>query len=221
MSWKKYIYAFIITLFIFFTAMYASNYFNSQKIDQVKTTENKLSIDILASETQFALLGEVSCKDIEKSTLSRELGELGDKLAFLENTSGENGADFITMKKYYSVLEIKDFLLTKKLGSKCPNAPVSILYFYTNDCTECTKIGYALTNLHNKYPQLRIYSFDDNLDLPLVKTLADIYDINDKMPAVVINEKLLNNIKNIDDMEKALPKRIRDTASSTATSTKK
>jgi len=221
MSWKKYIYAFIITLFIFFTAMYISNYFNTNKLEQIKATENKLSIDILATETEFALLGEAPCTEIEKSTLSKELGELGNKLSFLENTASDNGTEFDTMKKYYSVLEIKDFLLTKKIGSKCKNAPVSVLYFYTNDCSNCTKIGYALTTLHNKYPQLRVYSFDKKLDLSVVNTLGEIYEIGDKVPAVVINEKLITEINSIEDLEKALPKSIRDTASSTATTTKK
>ena len=215
MNWKKYIYAFIITLVIFLTAIYFSNYFNNQKRDQLKATENNISVDILTSETQFALLGEASCKDIDKSTLSKELGALGDKLNYLENQSGENNQDFITMKKYYSVLEIKDYLLTKKLSAKCPNAPVSILYFYTNDCLECTKIGYALTSLHDKYSSLKIYSFDYNLDSTIIKTLAEMYDINDTMPAVVIDGKLSTDFKNIDDIEKLLPKRIKNTATST------
>ena len=217
MSWKKYIYAFIITLVIFMTAMYLSDYFNSKKIDILKADENKISIDILASETQFALLGEASCKDIDKSTLTEELGQLGDKLNYLESQSGENSDEFITMKKYYSVLEIKDYLLTKKLAPKCKDAPVSILYFYTNDCLECTKIGYALTQLHDKYSLLKIYSFDYNLDLPIIKTLADVYNIGTTTPAVVIDGKLTPILKNIDDIDKLLPKRIKTIASSTKT----
>jgi len=218
---KKYIYTFLITLAIFTTAIYLSNYFNNKKVDQVKNTESKISIDILASETQFALLGEASCKDLENSTLSRELSILGDRLSSLENNSGNNSDEFDTMKKYYSVLEIKDFLLTKKLGAKCANKPVSVLFFYSNNCLKCTEQGYALTSLHKKYSMLRVYSFDYNLDLPIIKTLAGIYDVTPDLPAIIIDGKMYTEFKNIDEMEAALPKSIRSSiSSSTATTVK-
>ena len=61
---RKYIFAFIITALIFGTAIYASNYFSKKKLAEIQTIENRLSLDILSSETQYSLLEETSCKDV-------------------------------------------------------------------------------------------------------------------------------------------------------------
>src|SRR3989344_5741043 len=79
-DWKKYFIVFLITVTLFLSASYVSNYFGNQKIDQLKQIQDKISIDILSSETQFSLLSELSCKNISDSILSGELGELGRKL---------------------------------------------------------------------------------------------------------------------------------------------
>ena len=67
---KKYIYVLIITSFIFFTAIVLANYFNNKKLVAVKSIEDKIAIDILSSETQYALLQESSCKDLGASAFA-------------------------------------------------------------------------------------------------------------------------------------------------------
>ena len=86
-----------------------------------------------------------------------------------------------------------------------------------------------LTYLRSEYPQLRIYSFDNNTELSAVKTLASIYDLKADLPALVIGGKPTYGFKSIEDMEKLIPeiaqfkkdKLLQDSATSTkATSTK-
>jgi len=55
-DWKKYLIVFLITVGLFVTAIYLSNYFGSKKINELKTIQDKIAIDILSSETQFSLL---------------------------------------------------------------------------------------------------------------------------------------------------------------------
>ncbi|MBU6370968.1 MAG: thioredoxin family protein [Patescibacteria group bacterium] len=220
-NWKTYLYAFLITLAVFLVALYASDAVTNSRAAAVKASEDKASNDILASETEFALLGQVSCKDIDKSTLAGELGEIGDKLSFLEASADDTNPDVIAMKEYYSILEVKDFILTKQLDAKCQNAPVAILYFYANDCAACQAVGDGLTALHAKYPSLRIYSFDRNLDMPLIRTLAQLYNVGTSTPEVVVNEHLIPKIDTIADIENALPKWLRTGATSTAATTRR
>ena len=52
-DWKKYILVFFITLGLFITASALSNYFGNKKIDQLKSIQDKIAIDILSSETQW------------------------------------------------------------------------------------------------------------------------------------------------------------------------
>ena len=220
-NWTKYILAFATTAAIFFSAIFLSNYFSGKKIDELKFIEDKIAMDILASETQFALLKESSCRDIDNSVLSKELNSFSKRLSYMEGSFGIDNPQVVRLKKYYSLLQIKDYLLLKKVGEKCNFPPVFILYFYSNkgDCSDCEKTGYVLTHLRKAYPQLKIYSFDYNLDISTVKTLIDVYGIEDNLPAIVMNRKTHYGFKVLEEMEELLPELKNIEESETATTT--
>jgi len=202
-DWKRYVIVFFITLGLFLTALYVSNYFSNKKLDQLQGIQDKISIDILSSETQYSLLSELSCKNISGSILSGELGELGNKLEWSYQNIGMTD-EVNYLKKYYSLLEIKDYLLSKKISSKCGVKSAFILYFYTTaqNCSECEKQGIALSALRDKYPELRVYSFDYSIDLSAVKAMLHIYKIEDtKLPALVVDDNLLTGFHSIEELE--------------------
>ncbi len=218
-DWKKYIYAFLITAAIFGTALYIGNYFSNLRIEDLQATESRISLDILSSETQYALMGELSCPDPKNSVLSDELTSLGEKLDYSAG-NGTTDPNFIALKKQYSLLEIKDYLLVKKLAN-CPNRPVTILYFYTDNCPDCDKEGYVLTYLRNQHPELRVYSFDYNLDLSALKTLASIYKIKETFPAIIIKGKTYSGFKSIEDIAALVPELAATSTNAAATSSSK
>ncbi len=211
MSWKKYVYTFAITAVIFITAILASNYFSQKKMNEIKNIESRIAVDILASETQFSLLSELSCKEISSGLLSKELAALGDKLSYTEENRGSDDAEVLNLKKYYSLLQIKDFILMQKIKDRCGstqnNGGLSIMYFYSNkgDCSDCEKEGFVLTKLREDYPELRVYSFDYNLDLSALQTLVSIYNIEKNLPAVLINDRAYYGFKSVDEIKEALP----------------
>jgi len=222
--WRSYLVALAITGLIFATAFYASNYFNERRVADIRSTQDDISTDILSIETQFDLLQEHSCSDIAENTiLPSVLSSLGSQLSYMEGQGG-NVAEITRLKRLYSLLEIKDYLLMKQIAAKCNLKPVFILYFYSNkgDCTDCQKQGYVLTAIAQKYPQLRIYSFDYNLDVSALQTLISIDNTQDKLPALLINGKAYYGLQMIPDIEKILPQLASmKNASSTATTTKK
>ena len=61
---KKYLITFLITATIFGTAIAVSTMLNNKKVENVRDIENKVALDILSSETQFALLAETSYEPI-------------------------------------------------------------------------------------------------------------------------------------------------------------
>lgn len=205
----KYFGVFVITVVIFFTAVYISNYFNDKRIADIRSIEERMSVDILSLETQFDLLEDLACEDITESTvLSKELNSLALRLNYTERQLGAQNIEVERLKRQYSLLQIKDYLLMKKISSKCSNiAPVFILYFYSNagDCDDCVKAGHVLTYLREKYPALRVYSFDYNLDLSALRTLISINNIESALPAMVIDEKAYYGITNVEDVEEILP----------------
>lgn len=221
--WGSYLIAFLITALIFATALYASNYFNNRRIADIQTTQDNISIDILSLETQFELLAEHSCADIsENSVLSTEIQPLAQRLSYLETQQGVNQDELNRLKRYYTLLQIKDLLLMQQVANKCNLKPVNILYFYSNkgDCSDCIEQGYALTGLSQKYPTLRVYSFDYNIGLAALQTLVDIHDVKNELPALVINNKVYYGLHTMDDIERVAPELLK-LATSTATSTKK
>src|SRR3989338_5182711 len=182
LDWKKYLIVLLITISLFLTASYVSNYFGNQKIDQLKSIQDKISIDILSSETQFSLLSELSCKNISDSALSGELGELGSKLEWGQENLGAT-EEVSYLRKYYSLLQIKDYLLMKKISDRCKVKSAFILYFYTTaeNCSKCEREELVLTALREKYPEMRVYSFDYSTDLSAVKAMLQIYKIKDTL----------------------------------------
>lgn len=205
-DWKKYLIVLFITVTIFGTGLWFSNYLNNKKIAQLKSIENTISLDLLSSETQFSLLEELSCRDISTSVLSKELNTLADKINYSESNIGVDNDEVIKLKKYYSLLEIKDYLLMKKITERCGEKSIFVLYFYKNEkCEDCTKQGYVLTTLREKYPHLRVYSFDYNLDNSAIRAMTSIYKVSDNLPALVINGKVYNGFKTIEEIEKTFP----------------
>jgi hypothetical protein len=218
LNWKKYLWTLLITVAIFITAFTLSNYFNDKKINNLKDIADKISTDIMSSETQYDLLAESSCKDITSNVLSQELNTLAQKLTYSEQNLNNNSPDLLRLKTYYTLLQIKDYLLMKKISVKCGTKPVFILYFYSKDCTECEQQGYVLTYLREQYPDLRIYSFDYNLDNPALHTLISLYKVKNTLPALVINDKVTNGFIDKDKLTATLPAWM--LATSTATTTK-
>ena len=218
---KKYIIVFIITCVIFVFAFSISNYFSNQRVADIKSTEDKISIDILSSETQFELLQQSSCAAINGSILSDELDSLAEKLSYSESQHGANNPDVQTLKQYYSLLEIKDFLLMKQIFRQCNASPISILYFYSNkngSCPDCIKQGYVLDQLRQDHPSLRVYAFDYDLDSNAIQTLISLYKIPSKLPALIINDKIYAGFQGTSDINKIIPSLATLDASTTASS---
>lgn len=204
---KKYLLVFVITAAIFGTALYLSNFLNNRRLAEIRAIESKIAVDILSSETQFSLLAESVCADVSDSFLSRELNSLAEKLSYMEDRFGADNAEVVSLKRYYSILQIKDYLLMKKVSAECGTKPVTILYFYSNagDCEDCGKAGIVLTHLREEYPKLRIYAFDYNLDLSALKTLTAVLNIENNLPALVINGKTQYGFQELEKITKSIP----------------
>lgn len=205
-DWKKYLIVFIITLGLFGIASFLSSYFTGKKINQLKNIENNISIDLISSEVQFSLLQDLSCKDISNTVLSSELNTIAEKITYSEDNIGTKNTDVINLKKSYSLLQIKDYLLMRKITERCGEKSVFVLYFYGDDtCADCAKQSFALTKMRETYPKLRVYSFDYNLDLSAIKTMISIYKIPNNLPAVVVNGKIYTGLQSIEEIESKIP----------------
>ncbi len=205
-QWARYIIALILTVAIFGSVLYISQVATNKRLSEVRSIQDKIAIDLLSSETQFSLLSSAGCTQDGNSILAPEIGQLGDRLTFMEGQLGMDNPEVIGLKKYYSLLQIKDYMLMKELGEKCNFKPVTLVYFYSNEnCSDCTKQGFVLTALREKYPLLRVYAFDADLDLSAIKTLQTITNAPGTVPSMVIGGKVYTGFKSIEEIEKVVP----------------
>jgi thiol-disulfide isomerase/thioredoxin len=209
-SYFRYFIVFLITAGIFVTAFYFNNIWNTRRLEEVRSIQESIATDILASEIQFTLLKQTPCRALDESVLSRELGDLGSRLSYMESTRGADDPEVKRLKKQYSILEIKDFLLMGELSQKCNIDSVSLLYFYEEGCKDCDRQGIVVTRLHELYPDLRVYSFDYGLDLSALQTLITIMKIEGDMPGIIIDDRVYNGFLSIEDLEEKLPVKFRE-----------
>lgn len=207
-DWNKYVMTFIITSLLFGVALYVNNILDNSRAGDIRSIQDTISLNILSSETQYDLLRETSCKNVNDSILSTELNSLERKLSYLEPTNPNQGNnEFNYIRKYYELLQIKDFSLMQRLTEKCGLEPISILYFYgsKNECADCEKTSAVLNHLRTTYPNVRIYSFDRRLSVSAVDTLAKIYKVEEPYPVLVINDETYTGFLSIEKMKDILP----------------
>lgn len=215
--------ALAITVAIIGTIVAAINQLDRQRIAELDAIQAQLATDTLSIETQFALLEEAPCEDLTIGTdLTQEVSSLGDRLGATEARLGSDNAEVIRLKKQYTLLQIRDYLLTKRLADTCDIEPVIALYFYSNEegaCESCDRASYALSYLRQTYPSLRVYSFDYNLELGALETLIAVEKIDERFPAFVIEGKRSYGFEDLETFQKRFPKELIDSATSTASTT--
>lgn len=206
LNWGRHLTVLLATAIIFAGGFYLSNTIVEKKIVAISKLQQGLSIDILSLETQFSILNQAPCKNLNESTLTKELFDISQKLESVGNTLGNDNPDFLMLKKYYSILEIKHWLLLKKTAKECKMNLVSIVYLYGDkkNCPNCEDQGFILTTLREKYPFLRIYSFDYNLALAPLDTMKSIYKLKPELPILIMNDDEMYGIKSKEELEEIL-----------------
>ena len=198
-----------LTLAIFFAVFRFVSFENALKRKEISSLQENVLIDLMANETQFDLLKTAPCDSIiEGSSLSNKMDEIGRKLTFAENHDESKSEELLSLKKYYSLLEVKDYLLSQELIKKCPQSNVhSIIYFYRENCKPCVRQGYVLSELKKRYPWVRIYSFDYDLDFPVVKSFGDIYHVTEGIfPVLIFDDGSIHRgFTSIEEIEEAIP----------------
>jgi hypothetical protein len=201
--------ALLMTVALATTVIYAVNYLNRARVAELSAIEDQIALDTLSLDTQFSLLATAPCDSATSTVLTGELSDLGNRLSYTESQLGSDNEQVIRLKQRYSLLEIRDYLITKQLAAACgTKPPVTVLYFYSNesDCSDCDKAGYALSYLHDTYPSLKVYSFDYHLDLGALKTLIAVNKVKPALPAFVINGKVVSGFTTLADLERQFPK---------------
>lgn len=206
---KRYFIVFIITSIIFGLAFWASSIFSSNKISQLQEIQEQIAIDILSTETRYALLEQTSCVHSvtsleEEQGLSRELNDLARRLKFMESQLSPEDEDVLFIKKYYSLLQIKDYLLMEEIKDRCGENLFTILYFHQGDCDDCQKQSLVLDELVSQYPETRVYWLDKDVNTPAIQTMLSIFGIT-QGPTMVIDDKTYEGFYTFEQLQEIAP----------------
>ncbi|MCF7798810.1 conjugal transfer protein TraF [Candidatus Woesearchaeota archaeon] len=185
----------LLTIVIFSSGVLIGNHNTNKKFLNIVELGDELRLETLGIEVEYDILAENICENEEALFLTTELFDLAEKLDFMENELGSNSDQVIQLKKQYFILEARHWMLAKNRLENCLENDKGInntvvLYFYSNqgDCPRCQQQGAVLTYLHKKYPGMKVYSFDINIDSPVVNVLKQLYDIT-TTPGLVINDE--------------------------------
>ncbi len=209
MSFKRYIIVFIITGCIFAFTFWLSNQLSISKVREVRDLEDQIALNVLSTETRYSLLQNSSCSHLSTNNtndigLNAELTDITHRVKFMAGQLGYDDPKVVSLKKYYTLLQIKDYLLTKELYNRCGTHIVSILYLYQESCEECVKQSIILDELSKRYPEIRVYWIDKDLQTPALDTLISILRIQ-KTPSIVIKDKVYDSLQTIADIESYIP----------------
>src|SRR3989344_5141606 len=135
----KFMAAFFLTAFIFVLVLLTNNYFNEIRLNRLNSIYSDTKIDVMDAEMQYNILSESPCIALNFEPMTDELFELGNKLTDMEDQLGKNNKEVLNLKKYYSILETRQWLFIKKASKECKIDAKPILFFYSNEeyCRDC------------------------------------------------------------------------------------
>lgn len=207
MRWAIYAQALLITVAIFALALVLSDHFYKRRLREIGEIERRIALDLLSSDVSFELLAEAPCMATSTPPFVREIEALASRLEFLERERGANDSEVELLKSRYSLLEIKDLLVQRRTARECGGEAEIVVYFYSNKpggCAECEKQGYVLSALREAHPDIRIYSFDYDLDISGVAALKEIYGVEPRLPALVVGRVPYYGFRSIEEVETLL-----------------
>ena len=206
-NWQRLILAFLIATFLFFVGLFlgflAKGFISQSSVE----LEQQIRSDIADLETLYLLEDTFPCNPQVLDITSERLDYLGELITISEVKQGKFDPQVLELKKLYTVLQVRHFLLTESRNQECSADANTILFFYSNAETcesGVEETSFVLTYLRNKYDNVRIYSFDIELDSDLISTLKTQYDIEGCSNVVLNKKKILFPITDSSEIEPLL-----------------
>jgi hypothetical protein len=204
MDWAKHAAVLSITVLVFFTGILLGTLLNKNKIDAVQEISDELRLSTMSSEVEFAILAENPCEVHDLGFLSDDLHELSLKVEFMENQLGSRNKDVQELKSFYSIIQLRHWVLMTKIKEECNNEAVNIIYFYSNEgeCRDCADQGFILSYL-KRTEKVNIYSIDINTNNNAVRTLKEVYKIR-SAPTLIIDKDVYEGFKTLNQLKEIM-----------------
>lgn len=198
----RYLAVFASVTLIFLVGIIIGQWISELRVSEFSTQQRNIRTYILSLNLQTELASKYIC-DVDVFRLTKEKVKMGQELDFLEKRLGKDNKGVIELKKGYTLLSIRQWLLVEKAKEECDRNIATILYFYSNieNVSVCESQGYILDYLYDRYPEsVVIYALDVDLDTPALNTLKTVYGITE-VPSLVIDGELYPGFQEKDKIE--------------------
>ncbi|HRZ85175.1 MAG TPA: hypothetical protein P5277_00160 [Candidatus Paceibacterota bacterium] len=188
-----------LTFVLGFMISYTVSYTQYKSIQDL---QDNMKYDLLSVQIEKSLVGN-SCTLFNPYRFSSEMSDMGFTIDLLEKRFGKNDEKVIEKKKIYSLLEVQHFLYINDYRKNCNKSMHTILFFYSNeenDIGQGELFGRILNYVKTTNKNVMIYSFDYNLDDPLINTLKKKYNIIQPNTILIDENVKLTSIKNSEEV---------------------
>ena len=198
--------ALIISTALFLSGVALGWFLNEMKIGILEQSLVDTKRDVENFQLQILLLDNlgknITCPFLEEQIkiLDEKAFELGSKLerASKESTGKE---DYMKVKSEYSRLSVTYWSLAGKMKKLCGHENfVSVLYFFSKDCTTCDDQSFVLTHLKGKlHEKFLVFALDADFNEPVINILKKYYNI-EKYPTIILEGNKLEGLQSKDDI---------------------
>ena len=203
-SWNIYLIALIISIIIFGVGIMVGLQIEKSVSESLMTDITNTRQSMTSVETM--MLSEDSpefCSFFmeEMNNFDNETASLGQQIGYMEEHRGEDA----TLKSEYMTLELRDYLLVKRIDKLCDTKTNTILYFLDSVmCSDCLSQGSELTKARQN-ASIRVYSFDMTVNNTAINVLKNSFNVSN-YPSLVINGKLYAGSLNSEEIDQIVNK---------------
>ncbi len=187
------------------TGLYVTEYSSENTAQQV----NNLKARVENAQLEYIYLStmgdKISCSSLSQLIESdtNELGAIGGELVALDR-KGEKASGFYDLKRDYTLLSVRAWILNSYMSKKCLTYENSIMYFYSIPCNDCIRQGYILDDIRsNDIKDLRVFVLDYGYNESIITTLRRVYNVT-QTPSLVIGNRTYTGFQDRDALIRIL-----------------
>ncbi len=202
-SKSKYIMSFVFTVLIFSLGLTLGIIIDNARLSSINLASKEQEVNYKSIQFQYAYLNFLkeekdSCLAIH-SALDNAISDLSkslDKFIGYNKNTQINSREYSLDGRNYLLDNLKYWLLANEAKKKCNLDVVSILYFFSEDCSSCPDQGVILTYYKKKFgDKLLVFPLNIGLEkdegiLRIVKNQFNVTTI----PAIIVENKKYEGI---------------------------
>ena len=210
-DWEFYLISAIITFIILLAGIFFGMFIGKEKVSSLEQNLEDLRVrqdDATLSFSLMSIFGNKSCSIIqhELGDTMTQAAELGKEITSYQNEKFKDEG-YIQTKKDYTLIQIRYWSYLERLKQECNNTNfITILYFYSGECGDCSKQGLILDYLKQTHPNnVMNFALDYDVDLNVIRLLKSVYNVT-TTPTLIINDKKYTGLVELCQLEEVLCK---------------